>query len=232
MELDPVQAALEILDRGDRRLGRARQRREAGRRLEHRVAVRHPALLLGRGAGQQAPGLGDGQRRAPELADLGALDAAAEREHERLHAVADAEHGDAELEQLGIEPRGAGGVDRGRAAGQDQPLGRAAPHLLGADVVRQQLGEHAALADAAGDQLRVLAPEVEHQHLVVRYRALERQLLDGLVGGDRRPVALRLEISLRQARPLRPSPPCRCAARAGAACPRSAAPGRPSARPG
>ena len=232
VELDPVQAALEVLDGGDRRLGRARERREAGRGLEHRVAVRHPALLLGRGAGQQPAVLGDGERRAAELAHLGALDAAAEREHQRLHPVADAEHGDPELEQLGIEPRRAGRVDGGGAAGEDQALRGAPADLRGADVVRQQLGEHPALAHAAGDQLRVLAPEVEHQHLVVRDGALERQLLDRLVGGDRRPGTVRLEISLRQARPLRPSPPCRCAARAGAACPRSGAPGRPSARPG
>ena len=135
------------------------------------------------------PGSAHRQLRAAELADLGALDAAAEREHERLHAVADAEHRDAELEQLRVEPRGAGRVDRGRAAGEDQALRRAAADLVDADVVRQQLGEDAALAHAAGDQLRVLAAVVEDQDLVVRDRALERQLLDGLVGGERRAVA-------------------------------------------
>ena len=126
VELDAVEAALDVLQRGDRRLRRARQRAEAGRRLEDRVAVRHPAALLRRRAGEQPPGLGHRQLRAPELPHLGALDAAAEREHQRLHAVTDAEHRDAELEQLRIEPRRAVGVDRGGPAGEDQPL-RPAP---------------------------------------------------------------------------------------------------------
>ena len=74
VELDPVDPARDVLDRGDRRLARARQRREAGRRLEDRVAVRHPAALLGRecrpaGARRRR----DGQLGAPELADLRAL---------------------------------------------------------------------------------------------------------------------------------------------------------------
>ena len=47
-----------------------------------------------------------------------------------------------------------------------RPLRRAPRDLLERDMVRQQLGEHAALAHAARDQLRVLAAEVEDQHLV------------------------------------------------------------------
>ena len=46
------------------------------------------------------PGELTDEPRAPELADLGALDAAAQLEHHRLHAVTDAEHRHAELEQL------------------------------------------------------------------------------------------------------------------------------------
>ena len=59
------------------------------------------------------------------------------------------------------------------------------------DVVRQQLAEHAALAHAAGDQLRVLAAVVEDHDLVGRDRPLERELLDRLLGGERGAVALR-----------------------------------------
>ena len=114
--------------------------------------------------------LADGQLRAAELADLGALDAAAELERDQLHAVADAQHRDAELEQLGLEPRRAVGVHRRRAAGEDQALRLAPPDLLRADVVGQQLGEHAALAHAARDQLRVLPAVVEDDDLVDRAR--------------------------------------------------------------
>ena len=105
VELDAVDAALDALDRGDGRGARGGERREAGRRLEHRVAVRHPARLLAGQAREQPAVLAHGQVRAPELADLGLLDASAERVDEKLHPVADAEHRNAELEQPPIERR-------------------------------------------------------------------------------------------------------------------------------
>ena len=88
-----------LLHRGHRRAGRGGQRREARRRLVDGVAVRHPAGLLARQPLQQHSGLGDLQLRAPELAHLGLLYAAAERVDQQLHAVADAHHRDAQLEQ-------------------------------------------------------------------------------------------------------------------------------------
>ena len=130
------------------------------------VAMGHPAGLLERQPGEQPAGLAHAQLRAAELADLGGLDDAAERLREQLHAVTDAEHRDAELEQRRVELRGARRVDRGRPAGEDQALRRAARDLGDVDVRVQQLGEHAALAHAARDQLRVLAAEVDDQHLV------------------------------------------------------------------
>ena len=170
VELDAVDAALDRLERRDRRLRRRGERREARRRRVDGVAVRHPARLLGRQAGEQPPGLAHHQLRAAELPHLRALDAPAERERHELHAVTDAQHGDPELEQLGVELRRAVGVHRRRAAGEDQPLRLAAPDLLGPDVVRQQLAEDAALADAPRDELRVLPAVVEDDDLVDRAR--------------------------------------------------------------
>jgi hypothetical protein len=103
--------------------------------------------------GQQPAGLGHREVRAAELALLGALDAAAEPEGQELHAVADAQHGDPELEQLAVERRGARRVDRRRAAAEDQALRLAAPDLLDPDVMGQQLGEDAALPHAPRDEL-------------------------------------------------------------------------------
>ena len=76
-----------------------------GRRLEHGVAVGHPAGLLARHALQQHARLGDRQIGATELAHLGLLDAPAERVHEQLHPVADAHHRHAELEQAALQGR-------------------------------------------------------------------------------------------------------------------------------
>src|SRR3954447_157624 len=174
VELDAVHRALARLERRDRRGGRRRQRGEAGRRLEHRVAVRHPAALVGRQAGEQPPRLADRQLRAPELADLRALDAPAERQRHELHPVADAEHRDAELEQLGIQARRALGAHGPPPAAQDQALRRAPRHLVGAHVVGQQLAEHAALAHTPRDELRVLAAVVQDDNLVEPARRLDR----------------------------------------------------------
>jgi hypothetical protein len=153
VELDAVQAALRVLHRGDGRLGGGGERREARGRLEDGVAVAHPAALLRRHAVEKVAVLGDHQLRAAELADLGALHAPSQREHHRLHAVADAEHRDTELEQLLPQCRRPVRIHGGGAAGEDQALRRAPRDVLERDVVGQELGEHAALAHAAGDQL-------------------------------------------------------------------------------
>ena len=177
VELDPVDAPLDRLEGGDRRLRRRRQRGEAlGRRVDG-VAVGHPAGLLRREVPEEHAGLVDGELRAPVLPHLGAFDLAAEVEREQLHAVTDAEHRDAELEQLAVELRRVGRVHRRGTAGEDQAL-RLAPRDLGrADVVREQLGEDPELAHAAGDQLRVLAAVVEDDDLVDRARDVDRRRL-------------------------------------------------------
>jgi hypothetical protein len=54
--LDAVDAALDGLERRHGRRGRGRQRGEARRRGEDRVAVRHPAGLLGRQPASSRPG--------------------------------------------------------------------------------------------------------------------------------------------------------------------------------
>ena len=107
VELDPVEAALGVLGRGDRRLGARGESREARRRLEDGVPVAHPALLLGGQAVEQpAAARRDGQLGAAELAGRRLLDLAAELVDHHLHPVTDAEHRDPELEQLGAQ-RGA-----------------------------------------------------------------------------------------------------------------------------
>ena len=90
-------------------------------------------------------------------------DRAAERLGHRLEAVADAEHRHTEVEQRGIQLRSAVGVHAGRPAGQHDGLRILGLDLLDARGVRDDLRIHPRLADAAGDQLRVLRAEVDHQ---------------------------------------------------------------------
>src|SRR5699024_3277496 len=73
----------------------------------------------------------------------------------------------AQLQQLRVEGGRAVLVDAGRAAGQHQRA-----RVLGADFldrggVRHDLGVDVGLADAAGDELRILRAEVDDEYGVI-----------------------------------------------------------------
>ena len=175
---------------------------------------------------------------AAELARLGALDAPAERERHRLHAVADAEHRDPELEQLGAQRRGALRVDRGRAAREDQRPGRALADRLqrrvaaaGARRTPRTRGSAGRSAASTGRRSRGPAPP-RARSAAARPRASRRgglALQDLARRGGRTGDLGRSLSHPRRRPPPRPRPvrssPCRPTASAAAACPRSGAPG-------
>ena len=104
-----------------------------------------------------------------EFTHPGILDLAAELGRHGLHAVADPEHRNPELED------GVGGLGRrvivhgGRPPREDDAArGKAADEIL-VDVEGMQLAVDLRLPDAARDQLRVLRAEVENEDLVVHY---------------------------------------------------------------
>ena len=163
VELHAVEAARARLHGRDGRSRAGGQHLEAGRRLGDAVAVAHPALLLAAQPLEEQARLEHVERRLAELAEVGARHRAAEVQGQALHAVADAEHRDAELEDLGVELRGVVDVDAHGAAGEDDALGRVRLDALDGRVVRDELRVHAALAHAARDELPVLRPEVEHE---------------------------------------------------------------------
>ena len=235
--------------------GLAASASKPGRRLEDGVAVAHPALLLGRQPGEQPPAVA-GQRElgAAELARLGALDPAAELEHHRLHPVTDAEHRDPELEQLAAQPRRALGVDRRRAAGEHQRARRPLADLLERQVVREAArrrrrtrGSAARSAASTGRRSRAPGPPrarsraarprsprgpgLGRQRRVAHDRPADRPRPHralGLTAGGGAGSLIRDGDSVRdRARPFEPMPTAcwRCSA-----CPRSAAPARPSPR--
>ena len=104
MELHAVDPALAVLERGDRRARRAGGDGEARRRGRDRVTVAHPHDLLGREVGEDdRSGIGAGHRRAPVLAATRPAHLAAELLREELRAVADAEHGDADVVDVGVD---------------------------------------------------------------------------------------------------------------------------------
>ena len=81
---------------------------EAFRRGLDGHSVAHPCVLLGRGAFEQAFSLIDGGLGLAILAQSRLVDIRSQRIGHGLEAVADAQHGDASLEQLLVHARGAG----------------------------------------------------------------------------------------------------------------------------
>ncbi len=163
VELDAVEPPRRILECRDGRRGGASRDRRAERRRGDRVAMAHPHGLLRRQPVEERARavveLGLAELRGP-----GSRDFAAELERHQLGAVADAERGDPELEELLVHPRRPLRVDRRGAAGEDHRDGVAPADLRRAQRVRDELGVDAGIANASRDQLRVLAAEVEHEH--------------------------------------------------------------------
>mmetsp|Transcript_6907 Transcript_6907/g.19407 ORF Transcript_6907/g.19407 Transcript_6907/m.19407 type:complete len:341 (+) Transcript_6907:1012-2034(+) len=140
-------------------------------KLMELVGVGHPNLELGGHAGEQAAvaPLDAADHGLAELPLQSRRDLAAVGVGELLHAVADPEDGDvAGGEEVPDLPRHVGGallVDRGRSAAQDDGREVVGPELLGGNEAGVQLAVDVELADAAGDEVRVLAAEVEDCHL-------------------------------------------------------------------
>src|SRR5262249_32495770 len=87
-----------------------------------------------------------------------------------LHPIADAENGNAEIENRRIALRRVGGIDAGRAAREDQAGRLHLRHARGRQVVTHELAEDILFAPPPGDQLAVLRAEVEDQDAFILRR--------------------------------------------------------------
>ena len=94
-----------------------------------------------------------------------AIDGAAEQLGHQLQAVADAEDGDFQVEDLGVDERRAGLLDAERTAGEDDPFRAEGADLLERHRAGVNFAVDVQLADAPRDQLRVLRSEVEDEDL-------------------------------------------------------------------
>ena len=95
-----------------------------------------------------------------------------------LHAVADAKHRDAQLEDRARRFLGRRLVGRHVTAGKNDPLGAVLADKIVANIARVNFAVGARFSHAAGDQLRVLRAEVENENFFV-------------VHGTREPSAVR-----------------------------------------
>ncbi len=163
MEEDAVTAALAILEPRDRSVRGASDDAKSGRRLHDAISVARPHALMRRSVRKQ--------RRICDHIDFGAavlalrrrFDLSVEEVRGELHAVADDQRGNAELQHLARTDRRGFGVNRLRTAGKNDRFRRELADFCDGVVERMDHGVDALLADPAGDQLCVLRAEVENQ---------------------------------------------------------------------
>jgi hypothetical protein len=179
VELHRVEPALAVLEGGDRRRGRGRRHARAVGRRRHRVAVAHPRDLVGGQAREEPALLLHPHVGAAELGAVRPLDAPAELLGHELHAVADAQDRHAQVVEGRVHVRRALRVDRGGPAREHERERPARGHLLGRGAVVHDLRVDPALADPAGDELRVLSAEVDDEDgALLRRRLGHRQRHD------------------------------------------------------
>src|SRR5690606_3475997 len=159
------------LGRGDRGEGGVRARAdlsEPGGQARDAIAVAHPhgelfARLVAR---EHARALADHDASGAVLPLAARLHLAAELLGHELLAVADAEHGDAELEEAGVALRRRRIVDAVGAAAQHDGAWGERPDLGERKRAGMDLAVDVAFADASRDELGVLRTAVEDQDLL------------------------------------------------------------------
>ena len=171
VELQPVEPPRVVRDRGVRAVRGAGRAAEARRQRAHLVGVAHEAdLLLCQPAEEHALGV-HGHLRAAIFAHRAGGDGAARGPGHELQPVADAENRDAHVEQRRVAPGRALLIHAVRPAGQDDADRLQLADALERGVAGQNDGIDAALAHAAGDQLFVLASEIEDDYSLIGHEA-------------------------------------------------------------
>ena len=164
VELDGVQPLFLVLSCGYRAVDGVGSDFEAGRSLLDIVVVAHPADGGGLHIGEHLAAVVHEDLGLAVLALRSAADMAAQQVHHELTAVADAQHRYAPAEDLGVDGGRILQIDAVGASGEDDALGvlrldDGQVRLIGIDLTVDII-----LADAARDELIVLAAKVQHDH--------------------------------------------------------------------
>ena len=210
MELHSVDAAVAVLERGNRHRIRTGRHGEPVGRQRDGVAVTHPHDLVdGKVREQQRRSL-EVQLGPAVLADPGLRDFAPKIARDELCPIADAEDRHARVVDRGVDAWCPVDVHRGRTAREDDGPRPPFEHVGDRHRPGNDLAVHVRLADAPGDELRVLRPEIDDQNDVERVAHCAGRELTGRSFTGR---------------------PSRCPVRVAATCPRSSTRARPSPRP-
>ncbi len=185
VEHQPVIFSRLVLDHRERRIRRGAGHHEARRHLCDAVAMAHPhlvfAALVPGGVEQRAVAL-HLDIGAAEFAMVPALDMAAELMRHRHLAVADAEHGNAGIEDGLRRARRARFMHGLRPAGEDHRFRLHVAEGRFRLLERHDFRIDAHLAHPARDELGDLAAEIDNQNLFMRRGHLWRRLAGLLCG--------------------------------------------------
>ena len=175
VELHAVEAARFVADGHIGAIVAVGDQSKALGHLFHIVAVAHPGdALLGQILEELAGGVEIGFCFAvlPGGSIGGGSDGAAQRPGHQLAAVADTQHGHAQFKQGGIHVGRRFFVYAAGAAGENDADGGERTDLLQGHGVGMDLTVYVAFADAAGDQLVILAAEIQDQYFFVVHAPL------------------------------------------------------------
>ena len=132
-------------------------------RRQHAIPVAHPADELRVQGREQIARRKHVHLGAAEFGMVRRLHVSAQGTCHELHAVADAKHGDAQLEHRGIDARRAFGIHARRPPAQDDSVWIDAPQFLGGDGVREYFAVNVALTNPPRDKLVVLRAKIQHR---------------------------------------------------------------------
>lgn len=162
MELNSVQALLGVLCSSHRAVHGVCGDLEAGGCLLDVVVVAHPADGGGLNILEHLAAVVHKDLGLAVLTLRGAADMTAQQVHHQLAAVADSQHRDAPVEDLGVDGGRIFQIDAVGAAGEDDALGVLRLDDRQVSFVGIDFTVDIVLADTARDQLIVLAAKVQH----------------------------------------------------------------------
>ncbi len=157
-----------MLEARHRRIGAGRRGHIARRRRIHVIAVAHPALdVFARRKPLEQPPAQHLHLGAAVFLPVGVHHLRSGQMGDHLHAVAEAQHRDTQIEQALRRERSALVIHRVGAAREDNPLGLPGANPLERAGGRMDFRIHVGLADPARDELGELGPVVENEYPVV-----------------------------------------------------------------
>lgn len=163
MELHAADLLILVDHGGNGAVVRFRDHPETGRAGTDLPGMAHPAVGRRLHTAEEAGLFLHPDRDTAVFPFFGFFNSTAQEQGSQLHAVADSQHRDSCFIQGRINPGRVNVMDAGGTAGKDDALGIAGQDVRQGHIPRDNLGIDMAFANAAGNQLGILAAEVQDE---------------------------------------------------------------------